>query len=177
MAEQKSAWDAEKRRRSGEFLAACEFIKRDVTNGYRIDIEADSMVAPDEQAEKQARTEFLTSIMPLLQVVTPQIQGNPAMAPFGAGPDHVWRTLLPGGPLSRGCVRAGLSRARALHPAGAAAEGNTKPPMEIAAEAATARGDQQVDMAKVEADRQKNMILTSAVASRRAGNLRASLQP
>jgi hypothetical protein len=49
--------------------------------------------------------------------------------------------------------------------------------MEIAAEAATARGDQQVDMAKVEADRQKNMILTSAVASRRAGNLRASLQP
>src|SRR5262245_11327621 len=66
--------EAERRQRTGQFLAACQLIREDVATGYVIDIEADSTVAADEQAEKQARTEFLTSILPMLQLLIPQAQ-------------------------------------------------------------------------------------------------------
>src|SRR5215472_16365019 len=61
-----AAWQQEQTSRQQQFLSACHVIRRDAATGYKIDIEADSTVAADEQAEKQARTEFLTSIMPML---------------------------------------------------------------------------------------------------------------
>ena len=39
-----------------------------------------STIAPDEQAEKQARVEFLQQMVPLLEQVVPLAMGNPALA-------------------------------------------------------------------------------------------------
>ena len=66
--------------KQAEFSAACALIKEDGIHGFKIDIEADSTIAPDEQAEKKARTEFLGAFIPLMEQVIPLAQGNPAMA-------------------------------------------------------------------------------------------------
>ena len=63
-----------------QFDAAVSLIKQDGVYGFRIDIEADSTIAPDEQAEKQARTEFLQQFVPFMQQLVPISQGNPQMA-------------------------------------------------------------------------------------------------
>lgn len=63
-----------------QFDAAVKLIKEDVKHGFRIDIEADSTIAADEQAEKQARTEFISEAVPLLGQLIPMAQGNPALA-------------------------------------------------------------------------------------------------
>lgn len=62
------------------FDAACKLIREDGVRGFKLDIEADSTIAPDEQAEKQARVEFLQQIVPLLQQIVPLAQGNPPLA-------------------------------------------------------------------------------------------------
>ncbi len=61
-------------------FSALALIRQDGANGFRIEIEADSTIAPDEQAEKQARVEFLAQMVPLLEQVVPLAMGNPALA-------------------------------------------------------------------------------------------------
>jgi hypothetical protein len=63
-----------------QFEAACALIKSDGVRGFKLEIEADSTIAADEMAEKQARVEFLQQIVPLLQQIVPMAQGNPALA-------------------------------------------------------------------------------------------------
>jgi hypothetical protein len=63
-----------------QFDAACALIKSDGVRGFKLDIEADSTIAADEQAEKQARTEFLQQMIPMLEQVVPLAQGNPPLA-------------------------------------------------------------------------------------------------
>jgi hypothetical protein len=55
-------------------------IRQDGAESFRIEIEADSTIAPDEQAEKQARVEFLQQMVPLLEQFVPLAMGNPALA-------------------------------------------------------------------------------------------------
>jgi hypothetical protein len=150
-----AAWQQEKNRRQLQFLSACNVMRRDAATGFAIDIEADSTIAADEQAEKQARTEFLTSIMPLLQVIVPQIQTNPAIAPlakalvlFGV------RAFPTARPLEENFEQAFAQLAQAPPPP-QPQKGNVKSPQEIASEAAIAKGDQQVDMARIQADQSK----------------------
>jgi hypothetical protein len=66
--------------KQAQFEAAVALLKQDATHDFKIDIEADSTIAPDEQAEKMARVEFLQQMVPLLQQVVPVAQGNPALA-------------------------------------------------------------------------------------------------
>jgi hypothetical protein len=63
-----------------KFDAAVALIKRDGVHGFRIDIEADSTIAPDEEAEQQARTEFMREFVPFLQQMMPIAMGNPALS-------------------------------------------------------------------------------------------------
>lgn len=56
------------------------FLRDDGLRSYRIDVETDSTIAIDEQAEKQARVEFLTAITPFMERVVPTAMANPAMA-------------------------------------------------------------------------------------------------
>ncbi len=71
---------AENTKRQQAFEAACQLIRDDGVRGFKLDIEADSTIAPDEQAEKAARVEFLQQITPLIQQLAPIAQGNPEMA-------------------------------------------------------------------------------------------------
>lgn len=82
-AQMAQGWIAEKQRRQQEFAQACELIRSDSAKCYKIDIEADSTVAPDEQEEKASRTEFLKEVTPFLQTIIPGIMANPALAPLG----------------------------------------------------------------------------------------------
>jgi hypothetical protein len=80
IAQQVQAVVSSNRRKQQQFDAAVALIKEDGAHGFRIDIEADSTIAPDEQAEKQARVEFLQQMVPLLEQVVPLAMGNPALA-------------------------------------------------------------------------------------------------
>jgi hypothetical protein len=70
----------ENQRRQAEFDQAVQMLKQDGAHGFRIDIEADSTIAPDEQAEKASRTQFLQQFIPLMETVVPIAQGNPPLA-------------------------------------------------------------------------------------------------
>lgn len=79
-AQRVQAIEAENARKQTQFDAAIELIRKDGIHGFRLDIEADSTIAPDENAEKQARVEFLQQMVPLLEQVVPIAQGNPPLA-------------------------------------------------------------------------------------------------
>lgn len=59
---------------------AFELLKNDDMRGYRIEIETDSTIQPDEDAEKQRRTEFVTAIGGLLQQSVPLLMQAPELA-------------------------------------------------------------------------------------------------
>jgi hypothetical protein len=63
-----------------QFEAACALIRKDGVRGFKLDIEADSTIAPDEQQEQANRTDFTSKIVPLMENVIPLAQGNPAIA-------------------------------------------------------------------------------------------------
>jgi hypothetical protein len=79
-AQQVAAVAASNLAKQQQFAAAVALIKQDGTHGFRIDIETDSTIAADEQAEKQSRVEFLAQMVPLLEQVVPLARGNPALA-------------------------------------------------------------------------------------------------
>lgn len=78
--QQRQAVIAENQRRQAQFDAACALIRQDGVRGFKLDIEADSTIAPDEQQEKQSRIEFLQQMVPFMEQIVPIAQGNPEMA-------------------------------------------------------------------------------------------------
>lgn len=78
--QQRQAIIAANAQKQAQFDAACALIRKDGIRGFRLDIEADSTVAPDAAADQAARTTFLKEIIPLLQQITPIAMGNPSMA-------------------------------------------------------------------------------------------------
>ena len=50
-----------------------ELLRNDRMRGFVIDIETDSTIQPDEDAEKQRRTEFITAVGGFLQQAAPMI--------------------------------------------------------------------------------------------------------
>lgn len=59
-----------------------ELLRNDRMRGFRIDIETDSTVQPDEDAEKQRRTEFLGAMGTFMQQSMEVLQSAPQMAPM-----------------------------------------------------------------------------------------------
>ena len=53
---------------------------------YRVDVETDSTIAPDEQGERQAVTELLSGVSGFLSSTMPILQGVAASAPQAMGP-------------------------------------------------------------------------------------------
>jgi len=80
--QQRQAVIAENAQKQQQFDAACALIRSDGIRGFKLDIEADSTIAPDEDAEKASRVEFVQQIVPLVERVAPVIQGNAPMAAF-----------------------------------------------------------------------------------------------
>lgn len=58
-----------------------QLMKDDGLRSYRIDIETDSTIASDEQAEKQSRQEFVTVLGGMLQQAVPVAQQVPELVP------------------------------------------------------------------------------------------------
>jgi hypothetical protein len=63
-----------------KYQQAFAILKDDRLRGFRIDIETDSTIQPDEDAEKQRRTEFVAAIGGLIQQAVPLVAQVPEMA-------------------------------------------------------------------------------------------------
>jgi hypothetical protein len=173
--------DQEMARRQKQFMAACSLIKEDAAKSYKIDIEADSTVAADEQAEKQSRTEFLQAMTPFLEGMIPLAQGSPALLPliselimFGVRAFPTSRTL-------EDAFETALQKMQQMPPAPPPGkQGNTKSPMEIQAQAQTEQGkiaadvhdtqvkaqtEQQSDAVKAQMEQQANAVKLQQIAS------------
>lgn len=66
-------WQAEVERKNQEFTKAVQLLKDDRLRGFRLDVETDSTIAPDEEAEKSARVEFLTAVGLFFEKVAPLV--------------------------------------------------------------------------------------------------------
>jgi hypothetical protein len=162
--------DAEMQRLQKQFMAACELIKTDAAKAYKIDIEADSTVAADEQAEKQSRTEFLQAITPFMEAMVPLAQSNPDFKPL------ISELIMFGVrafPTSRQLEDAfETAMEHMLQSPGAPPPqkgGNTKSPAEIQQEAQEAQGkiqvDSQANQVKMQTDSQANAVKLQQIAS------------
>jgi hypothetical protein len=60
-------------------------LHNDAARSFRIDIETDSTIEPNEQEEKQRTTELLTALGNLIQQWGPAIAAQPALAPMVGG--------------------------------------------------------------------------------------------
>lgn len=57
-------------------------LQNDALRSFRIDIETDSTIQPDEQADKEARVEFLTAVSSFLERAIPAGQAMPELVPL-----------------------------------------------------------------------------------------------
>jgi hypothetical protein len=58
-----------------------ELLRNDKMRGFRIDIETDSTIQPDENADKQRRMEFLNAVGPYMTGAVEAISKAPGLAP------------------------------------------------------------------------------------------------
>jgi hypothetical protein len=164
----KQAWDAETAQRQQKFEAACALIRSDAAKSYKIDIEADSTVAADEQAEKDARTEFLRAIVPFMEVMVPQMQQNPAIAPLAAEMIKFAFHAFPSSRQLEDALDSALERMQQMPPQPPPEKGNTKSPQEIQAETQIAgaklQAGQQETAAKAAMAQQENATKQQQIA-------------
>ena len=158
----KQAWDAENQRRQQQFMSACQLLKEDAAKSYKIDIEADSTVASDEQAEKQSRTEFLQAMTPFLEGMIPLGQQSPALMPLISELVMFGVRAFPTSRQLEDAFETALEQMQKAPPQPPTKQGNTKSPMEVQTEAQTAAGEQHVDLvetaAKAQISQQANAI-------------------
>jgi hypothetical protein len=65
-----------------KFDAAVALIKKDGVHGFRIDIEADSTIEPDVEAEQEQRVGFIKEFVPFIEQIIPMCMGNPSFCDF-----------------------------------------------------------------------------------------------
>lgn len=71
-----AAWEQE----NAKFDEAFALLQNERLRGFRIDIETDSTIQPDEDAEKERRVEFTTAIGGIIQQAVPLVMQVPEMA-------------------------------------------------------------------------------------------------
>ena len=123
-----------------------QLIQNDSARSFRIDIETDSTIQPDEQADKEARVEFLNAVAGFMERTLPAAQEYPELGPL------LGEMLMFG---VRG-FRAGRELETAFEEAVAAMENREPPPnpeMEKAkAEMQGEQEDRQLEQAKFQHD-------------------------
>lgn len=67
---------------TGTFMGALQLLKDDRSRGFRCDIETESTIAADQEAQQKARTEMLQAVGAFLQSALPMMQAMPAMLPL-----------------------------------------------------------------------------------------------
>lgn len=132
-----------------------QFLRDDKARGVVIEVETDSTIQPDEDAEKQRRMEFVTSVGTLFQQAAPLVLQAPMLGPFVI---EVMR-------FAAGGFRAGRPLEQALDDLGSQVEGmaeqaaQPKPPVEdpkVALEKAKLQMQAQTEQQKMAFDQQKH---------------------
>ena len=168
--------------KQAEFQAAVDLIKKDSSHGFRIDIEADSTIAPDEQAEKQSRTQFMQQFVPFMETMVPIAKGNPEMAElakeFTLFVVRGWRVARP---LEETIGKAftALAQLPPDPPLGAAQGASKgKSPQELALEAHQTQTDAQVQTQKssdaIQIAHEKN-VTALAIAAQKSNDQREAM--
>jgi hypothetical protein len=65
--------------------AVVKLLRDDRMRGFRIDVETDSLIEADQNAEKQRRTEFVQAVGQFMVQMGPMVQVMPPIAPMVAG--------------------------------------------------------------------------------------------
>lgn len=143
------------------FSQAVELLKNDALRGFRIDIETDSTVAVDQQAEQDSRVAFLTAMGGFLAQALPMAQQAPQSAPLMA---EMLTFAVRGFKAGRQLEQAFDQFGQMVQEASKAAQGPQEPPppdpaqqMMLQAEQAKMQSLQvktQADMAKAQTDQQ-----------------------
>lgn len=123
---------------------AIELLKSN-SRGFRIDIETDSTIQPDENEEKRQRTEFLTAMASFMKEALPLAQQTPAIAPM------LGEMLMFG-------VRS--------YRVGDTLEGAIEKAMESLAQTAKPQGPDPLDVAKIETERAKVQVSAQESAAK-----------
>jgi hypothetical protein len=138
-----------------------ELLRNDRMRGFMIDIETDSTIQPDEDAEKQRRVEFVTAVGGFMREALPAAQMTPAIVPM------LGETLLF---MARG-FRAGRSleevierSMQQLQQEIAQAKANPQPDPKVQAEQMKMQAKMQEMEAKAGMDREKHQLEMQAQA-------------
>lgn len=98
------------------FAQAIQLLKDERQKGFRIDVETDSTVALDQQAEQQSRTEFLKVAGSFFQSSLPMMQAVPQMVPV-LGKVFLWvMRAFPVGTELEGAFEDGIAKLEGLDP-------------------------------------------------------------
>lgn len=76
--------EAKEQRKLAMILEAIDLLRQDKLRGFRIDIETDSTVQGDAQAEKEARVEFMKGVTEFIAKTAEVVQMVPEFAPLAA---------------------------------------------------------------------------------------------
>jgi hypothetical protein len=143
------------------FQQAVELLKNDTLRGFRIDIETDSTVAVDQQAEQDSRVAFLTAMGGFLQQAMPMAQQVPQAAPLMA---EMLTFAVRGFKAGRQLEQAFDQFGQLVQQQAQEAQGPQEPPPPDPAQQMMLQGEQmkmealqvktQADMAKVQTDQQ-----------------------
>jgi hypothetical protein len=134
---------------------AIDLLKQDIPRGYRIDIETDTMIAGDVQQERQDATEFITAVTKFLE--TAQMLGgqNPAIVPLLAKMLQWGVRKFRTGRDLESAIDEYAEKAEKTATANAANMGGHQNPEQIKAQADAARGQAEIQKAKI--DQQSQM--------------------
>jgi|HubBroStandDraft_6_1064221.scaffolds.fasta_scaffold00050_127 hypothetical protein len=129
---------------------AIDLLKQDIPRGYRIDIETDTMIAGDVQQERQDATEFITAVTKFLE--TAQMLGgqNPAIVPLLAKMLQWGVRKFRTGRDLESAIDEYAEKAEKTATANAANMGGHQNPEQIKAAADAARGQAEIQKAKID---------------------------
>lgn len=138
-------------RRNQHFADAIKLIKSDRLRTFKVDIETDATVAPDQEQEKKARVEFLTAVAPFIEKATQLGMMAPQMVPllmkmldFGVRGFRAGRTL-------EGAIEEAISTAEKMQKMAEQNPQQPPPDPKAEAEAQKLQGELQMLQAKLQA--------------------------
>lgn len=135
---------------------ALQLLRDKALRHFRVDIETDSTVQPNEQAEKEARNEFLTAVGSFMTAALPVLQAAPQLAPmfgemlmFGVRGYKVGSTL-------ETAIEQGMAQVAqmAMQPP----QGNPEADAKVEAIKAKTQAEIEAKMAKTQADIQAQQV-------------------
>jgi len=128
---------------------ALQLLRNDAAKNFRIEVTSDSMIYQDEQAEKQDRIAFLSSVGTFLQTSLPAVNSNPEIAPLLMEMLKFGVTAFKAGKQLEGMIDQTADEIREM---AQAMKGQPKPPTP---EMQKAQMQMQIEQAKIQSKQQE----------------------